>query len=124
MTAGREKVAADPVTARFSFVDLVLELLDEKRAEDIVWLDISEVTSLADDFVIATMLNPRQADAVVEELEKERKKHGLPRVGIDGRGSSGWVVLDYGDLIVHLMTADQREYYGLEYLWSDAKRVR
>ena len=47
MTAGRERVAADSVTARFSFVDLVLELLDEKRAEDIVWLDISEVTSLA-----------------------------------------------------------------------------
>ena len=124
MTAGREKVAADPVTARFSFVDLVLELLDEKRAEDIVWLDISEVTSLADDFVIATMLNPRQVDAVVAALEKERKKRDLPRLGIDGRGSSGWVVLDYGDLIVHLMTADQREYYGLEYLWSDAKRVR
>ena len=61
MTAGREKVAADPVTARFSFVDLVLELLDEKRAEDVVWLDISEVTSLADDFVIATRLNPAQA---------------------------------------------------------------
>ena len=124
MTAGREKVAADPVTARFSFVDLVLELLDEKRAEDIVWLDVSEVTSLADDFVIATMLNPRQADAVVGALEKERKKRDLPRLGIDGRGSSGWVVLDYGDLIVHVMTADQREYYGLEYLWSDAKRVR
>ncbi len=124
MTAGREKVAADPVTARFSFVDLVLELLDEKRAEDIVWLDISEVTSLADDFVIATVLNPRHADAVVATLEKERKKRDLPRLGIDGRGSSGWVVLDYGDLIVHLMTADQREYYGLEYLWSDAKRVR
>ena len=124
MTAGREKVAADPVTARFSFVDLVLELLDEKRAEDVVWLDISEVTSLADDFVIATMLNPRQVDAVVAALEKERKKRDLPRLGIDGRSSSGWVVLDYGDLIVHLMTADQREYYGLEYLWSDAKRVR
>ena len=124
MTAGREKVAADPVTARFSFVDLVLELLDEKRAEDVVWLDISEVTSLADDFVIATRLNPRHADAVVGALEKERKKRDLPRLGIDGRSSSGWVVLDYGDLIVHLMTADQREYYGLEYLWSDAKRVR
>ncbi|MCZ6574694.1 MAG: ribosome silencing factor [Planctomycetota bacterium] len=124
MTAGREKVAADPATARFSFVDLVMQLLDEKRAEDIVWLDISEVTSLADDFVIATVLNPRQADAVVGALEKERKKRDLPRLGIDGRGSSGWVVLDYGDLIVHVMTADQREYYGLEYLWSDAKRVR
>ena len=124
MTAGRERVAADSVTARFSFVDLVLELLDEKRAEDIVWLDISEVTSLADHFVIATVLNPRHADAVVATLEKERKKRDLPRLGIDGRGSSGWVVLDYGDLIVHLMTADQREYYGLEYLWSDAKRVR
>ncbi len=124
MSGGSERVAADPVTAQRSFVDLVLQVLDEKRAEDIVWLDISEVTSLADDFLIATMLNPRQADAVVATVEKERKKRGLPRVGIDGRGSSGWVVLDYGDLIVHLMTADQREYYGLEYLWSDAKRVR
>ncbi len=124
MSGGRERVAADPVTAPRSLVDLVLQVLDEKRAEDIAWLDISEVTSLADDFVIATMLNARQADAVVATVEKERKKRGLPRVGIDGHGSSGWVVLDYGDLIVHLMTAAQREYYGLEYLWSDAKRVR
>ncbi len=123
MTAGRESVAADPVTAQFSFVDLVLELLDEKRAEDIVWLDVSEVTSLADDFLIATMLNPRQADAVVGALEKERKKRDLPRLGIDGRGSSGWVVLDYGDLIVHLMMPEQRAYYALENIWADAKRV-
>ena len=107
-----------------SFAEFVCEALDEKRAEDIVWLDVRGVTDLADYFIIATILNPRQGAAILDVVEKERKRRGLPRIGIEGAGGSSWVVLDYGDLVVHLLLPEQRAYYGLEHLWADAKRIR
>jgi len=106
------------------FAASVYEMLAEKRAEDMVWLDVRGVTDLADDFLIATVQNSRQAAAIVDECERERKRLGLPRVGIDAKPGSSWVVLDYGDLVVHLFLPEQRSYYGLEHLWADAKRVK
>lgn len=106
------------------FVLFVYERLAEKRAEDIVWLDVRRVTDLADDFLIATVQNTRQAAALVEECERERKRRDLACIGVDARPGSGWVVLDYGDLVVHLFLPEQRKYYQLESLWADARRVR
>jgi ribosome-associated protein len=110
-----------------TFFEFVRDVLDDKRAENIVALDLRGVSSLADEFLIATVTNPRQASAIVDACEKERKARGLPCLGIEGNSSSSrgssWVVLDYGDLVVHLFTADAREYYGLEHLWSDAKPI-
>lgn len=113
-------IDAEPVP----FPDFVLAVLDDKRAENVVRLDVGEVTDIADVFVIATVLNPRQSAAIVEDCEKERKRRGIGRVGIEGAGGSSWVVLDYGDIVVHLFMPEQREYYQLEHLWADAKRVR
>jgi ribosome-associated protein len=102
----------------------VMSTLEEKRAEDIVWLDVSGVTDLARYFIIATVTNPRQMAAVAAACEKERKSRGFPRIGIEGASSgSSWVVLDYADVIVHLFLPEQREYYALEHLWADAKRM-
>jgi len=106
-----------------TFFGFVRGVLDEKRAEDVVALDLRGISSLADEFLIATVTNPRQAGAIVDACEKERKSRGLSCLGIEGAGGSSWVVLDYGDLVVHLFTPDAREYYGLEYLWADAKRI-
>jgi ribosome-associated protein len=108
---------------RGSFLEFVCSLLAEKRAEEVVCLDVSGVTDLADHFVIATILNARQGGAILEECEKERKRRGLARIGIEGAAGSSWIVLDYGDLVVHLLLPAQRAYYGLEHLWADAKRV-
>ena len=119
----RESKAPPPKDNGAPFVDFVKSVLDEKRAEDIVHLDVREVTDLADDFVIATISNQRQGAAIVEECEKERKQRGLGRVGIEGVNGSTWIVLDYGDLVVHLFLPEQREYYALEHLWADAARV-
>ena len=113
--------AAAPGTQ--AFLDFIRSVLDEKRAEEIVTLDLRGVSSLADEFVIATVSNARQASAVVDACEKERKARKLSCIGIEGRGGSSWVVLDYGDIVVHIFTPDAREYYGLEHLWADAKRV-
>ena len=102
----------------------MISVLEAKRAEDIVWLDVSEVTDLADYFIVATVNNPRQMSAISAECEQERKRLGLGRVGIEGVSkSSSWVVLDFGDVVVHLFLPEQRNYYQLENLWADAKRI-
>ncbi len=116
------KASAEP--ALQDFAEFVYSVLDEKRATDIVWLDVRGVTDLADAFLIATVLNPRQGAAIVDVCEKERKDRGVTRVGIEGEGGSSWVLIDYGDLIVHLFLPEQRAYYALDHIWADAKRVR
>ncbi|MHC4971006.1 MAG: ribosome silencing factor [Planctomycetota bacterium] len=107
-----------------NFVEFVCSILEEKRATDIVWLDVRGVTDLADDFLIATVLNPRQGAAVVDACEKERKRRGVTRLGIEGETGSSWILIDYGELIIHLFLPEQRAYYALEHIWADAKRVR
>ena len=114
---------AAPAVAAPRFVDAVLRILDEKRAEDIVRLDVRDVTDVADEFVIATILNPRQGGAIVEACEKEAKRLRVPRLGVEGGEAASWILLDYGSLVVHLFLPEQRAYYALEHLWADAKRV-
>ena len=106
-----------------SFVRFVRGVLDDKRAEDVVWLDLEGVTDIADEFLIATITNARQGSAIVDACEKERKARGLACLGIEGKGNSSWVVLDYGDIVVHLFTPEAREKYQLEHIWADAKRI-
>ncbi|MHC4938297.1 MAG: ribosome silencing factor [Planctomycetota bacterium] len=116
-------MSAEAVPGAKTFLQFVRDVLDDKRAENIIVLDLRGISSLADEFLIATITNPRQASAIVDACEKERKARGLPCLGIEGTGGSSWVVLDYGDLVVHLFTPEAREFYGLEYLWADAKRL-
>lgn len=104
------------------FPEAVLKILDEKRAEDIVWLDVRSVTDVADEFLIATILNSRQGGAILEACEKEAKRLKVSRLGVEGGAQSSWILLDYGSLVVHLFLPEQRAYYGLEHIWSDAKR--
>ena len=111
-------------TATKSFVDFVESVLDDKRAEDLVRLDVSGITDLADEFLIATISTRRQGTALVETVEQERQKRGVGRVGIEGNNGSSWIIMDYGDFVVHLFLPEPREYYALEHLWADAKRVR
>lgn len=117
------EAASGTDTSFGTFFEFVRGVLEEKRAEDIVALDLRGISSLADEFIIATVTNPRQASAIVDACEKERKARKLPCLGIEGTGGSSWVVLDYGDLVVHLFQPQAREYYGLEHLWSDARRI-
>lgn len=118
---GTEPPSARPAT---DFTAAVYSILEDKRATDIVWLDVRGLTDIADDFMIATIANPRQGAAIVDACEKERKSRGLPRIGIEGETGASWVLLDYGDLIVHLFMPEQRAYYALDHVWADANRVR
>ena len=71
----------------------------------------------------ATITSTRQGAAVVADCEVERKARGLGRVGIEGLNNSSWIVLDYGDIVVHLLLPEQREFYALEHLWADGNRI-
>ncbi len=101
------------------------ELADDKKAENIVILDVRKLSSVTDYFVIATGSSEPHVRAIVEEItEKLADEFSLRPRATDGALTTNWVVLDYFDVIVHIMRAEAREHYGLESLWSDAKRLR
>jgi ribosome-associated protein len=94
-----------------------------KKADDIVLLDIREVTSMADYFVICSASTERQVKAVVEGIEQELKEDGVRPVLVEGEQSSGWVLIDFGDVVCHVFKPTEREYYRLEDLWQGAKTL-
>jgi ribosome-associated protein len=94
------------------------------QAEDILLLDISKAASFADYFVIASAGSDRQMNAILDEIDKQlRKGEKISSRGREGEAESGWVLLDYGDIIVHLFAPDEREFYDLEGLWATAVPV-
>jgi ribosome-associated protein len=104
---------------------LCRELADNKKAEDIVVLDVREVSSVTDYFVIASGTSEPHLRAIVDEItDKLREDRDLRPKAIDGTLHTGWIVLDYFDVIVHVMRRDVRERYDLETLWGDAPRVK
>jgi ribosome-associated protein len=97
---------------------------DETRGTDIRVLDLREITPVFDFFVIATGASRRQLHAMADEIEAVLKKeHHDRKRGAEGYEEGRWIVLDYGDVVVHLFDAEAREYWDLEHLWSDATRV-
>jgi ribosome-associated protein len=101
------------------------DLADSKKAENIVILDVREVSSITDYFVVATGTSEPHLRAIVHTIQDTlEEKNGLAPRGTDGFLPTAWVVLDYFDVIVHVMRGDVREHYALEALWSDAPRVR
>jgi ribosome-associated protein len=104
---------------------LCRELAENKKAENIVVLDLRKLSSITDYFVICTGTSEPHLRAIVDEIREhlEEDHHLTPR-GMDGSINTAWVVMDYFDVIVHVMRADVRELYNLEDLWGDAPRVR
>ena len=104
---------------------LCRELADNKKAEDIAILDLRELSSVTDYFVIASGSSEPHLRAIVDEItDKLRDEHQLRPKAIDGTLQTAWIVLDYFDVIVHVMRRDVRERYDLETLWGDAPRVK
>ena len=101
---------------------LAAKIAADNRGENIVILDVRELTPCFDFFVISTGNSRRQLHAVSEEIDKVFKQElGDQRISISGYDESRWIVLDYGDVLVHLFDQDTREYYALEELWGKAK---
>jgi ribosome-associated protein len=95
----------------------------EKKAIDVVVLDLREASAFTDFFVIATGANTRQVQAIADAVEAALKKKGLAPALVEGYGRGEWVLLDYFDFIVHVFTPATRAFYDLERLWGDAKRI-
>jgi len=95
----------------------------DKKAEDVVVLEIKELTSLADFFVICSGKSDRQVQSIAGNIELVLKERGILPLGMEGMREGRWVVMDYGDVIIHIFYAPIREFYDLERLWGDAPRV-
>jgi ribosome-associated protein len=97
--------------------------LEEKKGEDILLLDIREVAPLADYFVICSGTSDRMLDALVDAVQRAVKTKHKIRPRLEGAPGDGWILADYGDVIVHLFSPDKRHFYRLEELWNQGKVV-
>jgi ribosome-associated protein len=117
--AGQE-VALEPL----EIAKHVVDILSAKFGVDILLLDLTGLTIIADHFVIATGESARQLNAMAQDLKQQLKEDlGLMPLAVEGTAESGWVLMDYGNLVVHLFSEAQRERYRLEELWSQARTV-
>ncbi len=98
-------------------------IADDNRAKDILLLDLRKATSLVDYFMIATATSRRQSHAIAEEIDQEMKRRGEAKLGMEGSEEGRWVLVDYGDLVVHVFSVEARDYYRLEEIWGDADRL-
>jgi ribosome-associated protein len=103
--------------------DLVVDAASDKKAEDIVVMNVSEVTTIADLFVILSGRGERQVRSIVEGIVDKATQAGRRPLGVEGLASGRWVLIDLGDVIVHAFVPEERELYRLERLWGDAPVV-
>ena len=106
----------------FELAKKIIKILDEKKGEEIRFIRISELTVLADYFIIVNGTSITHVRALAEEVEEETAKLGVTPRNIEGR-STGWILLDYGDVVVHLFEPETREFYALEDLWGKGEEV-
>ncbi|MCI9175236.1 MAG: ribosome silencing factor [Lachnospiraceae bacterium] len=99
------------------------QALNSKKAEEVRVIDISEISPLADYFVIATGTNTNQIQAMVDAVEEELHKQGHTAKQIEGTRNSSWVLMDYRDIIVHIFSKEDRLFYDLERIWTDGKKI-
>ncbi|KAA9148170.1 ribosome silencing factor [Microbacterium lushaniae] len=106
-----------------TMLDLAAHAADSKGAEDLIALDVSQPLPLVDIFLLATGRNERNVAAIADEVEAKLLEAGHKRLRREGRAESRWILLDFGDLVVHVFHEQERVYYGLERLWKDCPLV-
>jgi ribosome-associated protein len=103
---------------------VAVQAAEAKQAKDLRVLDLREITSFADYFLICSGTNIRQNQAISDEIELRLKKLGEYPNSIEGYENAEWILMDYGDYVIHIFTEKARHYYDLERLWRDAKTVK
>ena len=101
----------------------IMEAIAERRGFSIVLLDLQSISLIADYFIIGSAGSARQLAAIVQEVQKLTREDGHPVLSVEGEAESGWIIMDYGGVIVHMFTPAERSYYNLEQLWKDAPLV-
>ena len=104
-------------------LEIIITTLDRKLAEEIKVLKITELTIIADYFVIADGTSITQTRALADEVEFQLKEKGLEPRQVQGNNGGGWIILDYGDIVVHVFSKEQRDFYNLERLWRDGEEI-
>lgn len=104
--------------------DIAVAALQDLKGKDIVDLDVSKLSDVMDTLVICTGTSSRQVKSLADNVVEEGKKAGVRPIGIEGMEQGEWVLVDYGDLVVHVMLADVRRFYDLEKLWSMTPNTR
>ena len=102
---------------------LALHAAGEKKAIGLTVLDLRGVATFTDFFIIATGANKRQMQAITDEVVEQLKKSGTPAARVEGYQTAEWILVDYGDFVVHVFDEKARRFYDLEYLWREAKRL-
>ncbi len=104
--------------------EAIVKIADERHCTDIKVLDLKGKSPATDYYVIATGTSDRQMRTIADEISEFAKEHKYGRFGLAGYDQAQWVLLDYVDVVVHLMDEESREYYNLEMLWGDAKELK
>ena len=104
-------------------IRLALHAAAEKKAIDLTVLDLRGVATFTDYFIISTGANKRQMQAIVDGIVEQLKRSGSPAARVEGYQAAEWILIDYGDFIVHVFDEKSRKFYDLEYLWREAKRL-
>ncbi len=104
-------------------LDLIVKTLDSKKAEDIQVIKISDLTIIADYFIIANGMSTTQTRALADEVEFKMKQQGTEPLRIEGERNASWIIIDYGDVVVHVFYKETREHYNLERLWADGEHI-
>ena len=116
--------AESPLTEeRTSNWPVAVQAAEAKKAHDLRVLDLRDITSFTDFFVICSATNPRQGQAVADEIHQQMKAFGELPVSLEGYDRAEWILMDYGDFLVHIFSESARSYYDLERLWRGAKTV-
>jgi ribosome-associated protein len=102
---------------------MLVDMLEERQASDILLMDVRRVTILADFFIICSASSERQLGALARELPRQLKADVGRPLSVEGEPESGWMLIDYGDVIVHLFLPEIRRFYDLEGLWKDAQTI-
>jgi ribosome-associated protein len=122
--AARPTLPETHIIEAIEFAQDLAQIAHDKQGTDIVLLDIAKSLGIADYFVIITARNPRHAQAIGTEVQFQMKHRGHPPLRASGIGADNrWVLLDFGEAVVHVFLAEARAFYGLENLWADAPRV-
>ena len=107
----------------FEMARIAYDALDSKKAEDIRVIEIGKISVIADYFIIANGTSSSQVEAMVGEVEEKLGRAGYHAKRIEGIHSSGWVLMDYGDIVVHVFSKEDRLFYDLERIWRDGRQV-